>query len=178
MMRRLPVVGIVHQPAYALLWVAGIAQEYQLFNWIDTKNYYVTHQVSAATPEGAKRPLAPTTVFPESLRSVLLQTYLRDVRWMPYPREHRQALKQRILDRLAQRFCRLHPTTDIITVQSSIRRIHTRNIDLTKGREQFWMQFQCLQGQAVLCRTFLQSRSTVRDNKCPPGLVKGTGGTP
>ncbi len=31
MMRRLPVVGRVHQPAYALLWMVGIAQDYQLF---------------------------------------------------------------------------------------------------------------------------------------------------
>ena len=30
MMRRLPIIGIVHKPAYVLLWMVGIAQEYQL----------------------------------------------------------------------------------------------------------------------------------------------------
>ena len=168
MMRRLPVVDIVHQPAFALLWVVGIAQDYQLFNWIDSKNYYVTHRVSAATLREGKRQLEAAAVFPTSMRSVLLQTYLRDVRWMPYPREQRPALKQRILERLAQRFCRLHSTTDTITVQSVIHRIQPRNVDLTKGREQFWMQFQCVQEQAVLCRTFMQPRATVGDNKCAP----------
>jgi hypothetical protein len=91
---------------------------------------------------------------------------------MLYPREYRPALKQRILERLAQRFCRLHSTTGIITVQSVMHRIQPHNVDLTKGREQFWMQFQCVQEQAVLCRTFMQPRATVRDNKCAPGFVK------
>jgi hypothetical protein len=165
MMRRLPIIGIVHQPAFALLWLAGIAQDYQLFNWIDTKNYYVTHQVTAAIPDGAPRQLHPTTIFPTSMRSVLLQTYLRDVRWMPYPREHRQALKQRILERLAQRFCRLRPTSETITVQSVISRIQPHNVNLSKSRKQFWMELQCVKEQAVLYRTFLQRRPPVRDTK-------------
>ena len=63
MMRRLPVVDIVHQPAFALLWVVGIAQDYQLFNWIDSKNYYVTHRVSAATLREGKRQLEAAAVF-------------------------------------------------------------------------------------------------------------------
>jgi hypothetical protein len=99
------------------------------------------------------------------MRSVLLQTYLRDVRWMPYPREHRRVLKQRILERLAQRFCRLHPTTETITVQSVISRIQPHNVNLSKSRKQFWMELQCVKEQAVLYRTFLQPRPPVRDTK-------------
>ena len=176
MMRRLPVIGIVHKPAYALLWLVGIAQEYQLFNWIDTKNYAITHRVSALTPEGTTRALAPTSVFPTSLRSILLQTYLRDVRWMPFPRQHRRAFKARILERLAQRFCRVQPTTEMIAVQSVIQRIHPHNVALTQGRKQFWMQFYCRQEQAVVCRTFLQPRALARDSRCLSALAKSSTG--
>jgi hypothetical protein len=44
-------------------------------------------------------------MFPTSLRAVLLQSYLHDVRWMPLPRknrhQYRRALKYSILTRLA-----------------------------------------------------------------------------
>ena len=176
MMRRLPIIGIVHKPAYALLWVVGIAQEYQLFNWIDTKNYYVTHRISASTPAGTTHTLTPTSVFPTSLRSVLLQTYLRDVRWMPFPQQHRRAFKARTLERLAQRFCREQPTTEMIAVQSAIQRIHPYNVALTQGKEQFWMQFYCMQEQAVVCHTFLQPRALAKDSRCIAELAKRSTG--
>jgi hypothetical protein len=178
MMRRLPVIGLVHQPAYALLWIAGIAQDYQLFNWIDAKNYYVAHRISASSAEGTTRALAPTSVFPASMRSVLLQTYLRDVRWMPFPRAHRRTLKLQILERLAHRFCRMHPTTEMITAESIIQRIHPRNVALIQGKEQFWMQFYCTQEQAVLCRTLLQPRTIAKDDRCMRELAKSRTGTP
>jgi hypothetical protein len=173
MMRRLPIIGIVHRPAFALLWLVGVAQDYQLFNWIDTKNYYVTHEVTATTPDGGHVQLAPTTIFPTSMRSVLLQTYLRSVRWMPFPPQYRQMLKQQTLLRLAQRFCRFHPTAESIRVASVIRRIRPDNVALTRGNKQFWMQFRCLQGQAVLCRTFLRPRRGPADSACSDRLTRG-----
>jgi hypothetical protein len=176
MMRRLPVIGIIHQPAFALLWLVGIAQDYQLFNWIDTKNYYVTHQVTAAIPDGARLQLHPTTVFPTSMRSVLLQTYLRNVRWMPFPQQYRRTLKQQTLLRLAQRFCHSQPMAESVRVASVIRRIRPDNVALTRGHEQFWMQFRCLQGQAVLCRTFLHPRARPADTACSDSLARGSQG--
>jgi hypothetical protein len=158
MMRRLPGIGVVHMPAYALLWMVGIAQEYQLFNWIDTKNYYVEHRVTSHVPGSVPAPLDPTTIFPQSMRGVLLQTYLHNVRWMLLPRQHRRILQQRIIERLAQRFCRTHPMARNITVSSVITRIRPDDVALTRGRKQFWMHFQCLHAQATLCRTFLNPR--------------------
>src|SRR4030095_7647178 len=104
MMRGLPGIGVVNLPAYALLWVAGIAQDYHLFNWIDRTNYAVTHQVLLQTSDHTSQPIDTTWLFPSSLRSTLLQTYLYDVRWMPLPPQHRPELKQALLQRLAQRF--------------------------------------------------------------------------
>src|SRR5262249_8934049 len=45
--RGTPVLVILYHPAYAFLWVVGIAQEYHLFDWIDKMNYHVTYRVSA-----------------------------------------------------------------------------------------------------------------------------------
>ena len=71
-------------------------------------------------------------------------------------------LNSGFLERLAQRFCRSRPTTETITVQSVISRIQPHNVNLSKGRAQFWMELQCVKEQAVLCRTFLQSRTPQR----------------
>jgi hypothetical protein len=158
MLRRLPGIGMVHMPAYALLWVAGIAQDYQLFNWIDKKNYYVVHFVTAQMPGHPPQSLDATMLFPRSLRSTLLQTYLRDVRWMPLPPQHRPALKQILLQRFAQRFCTRYPTTARVNAGAVIQRILPENSALTRGRKQFWMEFRCVDGHAILCRTMLQPR--------------------
>src|SRR5207249_859554 len=98
------VLGMLYQPAYAILWVVGIAQEYHLFDWIDKMNYHVTYRVSTQPTAGTTQSLDPTTLFPQSLRAALLQAYLYNMRWMRVPPQHRVALKYSILSRLAQRF--------------------------------------------------------------------------
>ena len=104
--RRTPVLDTLYKPAYAFLWVVGIAQEYHLFDWIDKMNYHVTYRVSTQRPDGTIQPLDPSSLFPQSLRAILLQAYLHNVRWMRVPPQHRPALRYSILTRLAQRFCR------------------------------------------------------------------------
>jgi len=153
--RRTPVLGLLHQPAYAVLWLVGIAQDYHLFDWIDVMNYHVTYRVSTRTPDGTLQPLDPTTLFPQSLRATLLQAYLHNVRWMLVPAQHRSALKYSILTRFAQRFCRQQATTTSVTAWSRVQRIRPNNVALTQGHEQFLMTFRCAEQRAVLCRTFL-----------------------
>ena len=160
MMRRLPVVDVVHKPAYALLWLAGIAQDYQLFNWIDRKNYYAQHHVMLMHRDHTKQPLDATLLFPTSLRAVLLQSYLHDVRWIALPRRHRPALKRSILSRLAQRFCHRHPVSGQVTAWSQIQRIRPTNAALTQGKNRFLMTFTCTEEGALLCRTLVDRRET------------------
>jgi hypothetical protein len=160
MMRRLPVVGEVHKPAYALLWLAGIAQDYQLFNWIDRKNFYTQHRVILTHRDQTTQVLDPTQLFSPSLRAVLLQSYLHDVRWIAVPPRHRPALKRSLLSRLAQRFCRRHPAAGQVTVWSTTQRIRPANVALTRGRNRFLMTFVCAEEDAVLCQTMLDRRGT------------------
>jgi hypothetical protein len=161
MMRRLPVVDVVHKPAYALLWFVGIAQDYQLFNWIDRKNYYIQHHVMLLHRDHTKQPLEATLLFPASLRAVLLQSYLHDVRWIALPRRYRSALKRSILSRLAQRFCHRHPVPGQVTAWSHIQRILPTNAALTQGKNRFLMTFACTQEGALLCRTLVDWRETM-----------------
>src|SRR5262249_29592269 len=155
--RRTPVLGLLHQPAYALLWVAGIAQDYHLFDWIDIMNYRVTYRVNTQTPDGTTQSLDATTLFPQSLRATLLQAYLHNVRWMLVPPQHRPALRYSILARLAQRFCRQQGLATPVTAWSSVQRITPSNVALSQGQEQFLMTFRCTDRSAVLCQIFLAS---------------------
>jgi len=155
--RRTPVLGLLHQPAYAILWVVGIAQEYHLFDWIDFKNYRARYRVITQNPDGTMRPLEATTLFPQSLRAILLQAYLHNVRWMLVPPQHRPALRHSILARLAQRFCRQQGLATPVTAWSSVQRITPSNVALSQGQEQFLMTFRCIERRAVLCQTFLAS---------------------
>ena len=167
MMRGLPGVGVVHKPAFALLWMVGLAQDYQLFKWVDRLSYHVEHQVVLHTPQAPRQSLPPTTVFPSSMRGVLLQVYLHNRTWMPLSRQHYQSLKHSILTRLAQRFCRTHATTGRVTAWSTIQRIRPENVALTQGKPRFIMEFSCSQDGAVLCRTLLapHNASTCPDDR-------------
>jgi hypothetical protein len=154
--RGTPVLGILYQPAYAFLWVAGIAQEYHLFDWIDKMNYHVAYRVSTQRTDGTTQLLVPTSLFPRSLRAILLQSYVHNVRWMRVPSQHRPALKYSILSRLAQRFCQRQTLTTPVTAWARVQRIRPDNVALTQGHEQFLMTFQCVAQRAVVCQNFLQ----------------------
>lgn len=154
--RRTPVLDLLHKPAYALLWVVGIAQDYHLFDWIDKTNYHVVYRVSTQTTAETTQVLDPGTLFPQSLRATLLQAYLHNVRWMFVPPEHRSALRYSILTRLAQRFCRTQTIAASVTAWASVQRIRPDNVALSQGKEHFLMTFRCAERGAVLCRTFLR----------------------
>jgi hypothetical protein len=169
MMRRLPVVGEIHKPAYAILWMAGIAQDYQLFNWIDRKNYAVRYRLEMTSAEAPPQALTPSMLFPRTIRAVLLQSYLHNVRWIALPRAYRPDLKRSILTRLAQRFCRLHPMPGRLTAWSRIQRIRSVNVGLPQGIERLVMSFECTESGAVLCRTLMDRQETGTCHTVPAG---------
>ena len=173
-MRRIPLLGVFHKPAYALLWTVGIAQDYHLFNWIDKVNYHVTYRVIIQSHTGAQQSLAPSTLFPSSLRASLLQAYLYNVRWMFIPRQHRLALRQSILARSAQRFCRKHTQDGIVTAWSRVQRILPDNPHLSRGEERFLLTFRCEEKRAVLCSTFLEQ---LHRTDCEPSARPTLSGT-
>jgi len=173
--RGTPVLGILYQPAYAFLWVVGIAQEYHLFDWIDKMNYHVTYRVSTQRPDGTTQSLAPSSLFPQSLRAILLQAYVHNVRWMRVPSQHRAALKYSILSRLAQRFCQEQTLTTPVTAWARVQRIRPDNVALTQGQEQFLMTFRCTEKRAAVCQNFV---GYPPEAGCEPPDLTRSGSTP
>ena len=131
-----------HKALYATLWFLGIAQEYQLFNWIDMRNYTVRYEIVRKDPFGAANSLDPRDLFPASTRSVLLQAYLHDLVWFRIPAEQRERLKDSLARRVATRYCRQIHLPGEITVTSRLMRIHPDGA-LSEERAGALMQFDC-----------------------------------
>ena len=121
----------------------GIAQQYQLFNWIDDRNYATHYRVVVDGNEAD-----PDAMFVRSLRGVLLDFYIHDITWMKVPPEHRDELRQSILMRTANRYCRVAKPVGLVEAHSSFERI-----DPNGGPGEFdnviLMKFSCQEGTAV-----------------------------
>lgn len=113
------------------LWIAGLGQQYQLFNWIDERNYAVRYD--------------PPSVFLSTTRGSLLQAYVHGISWMQIPSSRREQLRRSIYVRSAARHCREVPDSADVTVQSTLRR--------TNGGEPsraLLMQFRCVHGKPLM----------------------------
>lgn len=157
---RVPVLGMAYKPAYALLWTIGIAQDYHLFDWIDRTNYHVVYRVTTRSATGEVQRLDPAVIFPQSLRGTLVQAYIHNIRWMAVPSQRRRELRQSILTRTAQRFCRTYTPSAPVMVSAIIQRLRPENTTLNQSKERLVMEFQCHQQDAILCRTLLGQHHT------------------
>jgi hypothetical protein len=153
--RRISWLGYTYQPAFGVLWFAGIAQDYQLFNWIDKKNWRGEHRIEIRRPGEEPRAIDPAEFFPQSLRAVLLQSYVHDVRWIKVPDEHRGRLKRSILQRFARRYCRRTDEPGRVVVSSFVHQILPDDLDFERGEDRFLVEFECRRGEPIVCRTLL-----------------------
>ncbi len=108
----------VQMTFFGALWIIGIAQQYQLFNWIDHRNYATHYRVVSNGVE-----VDPDEMFVRSLRGVLLDFYIHDITWLRVPPENRRELRKSILQRTAARYCRNAKPVGDVTVHSSFERI-------------------------------------------------------
>jgi hypothetical protein len=147
--RRIPVVGALNVPAYGVLWMVGVAQDYRLFNWIDRVNFDVETVISESGSNALSVPGAAN--YPTSFRSKLLLAYLHDIRWLRLPRKDRLRMRTSIAERLAQWYCRNnHPEGEVL-IASEVYRL------VPSGREHesslVVAEFTCDDGRAVVRRT-------------------------
>jgi hypothetical protein len=149
----IPFIGAIHQPAHAVLWCLGLSQDYHLFNWIDRTNWRMKNHLTSS--DGGRADLDPSLMFPNSVRGALLQTYLHNVAWMRISPHDRRELALSMLPRLAQRFCESRATAASIVLESDIQRIAPTNMALDRPRKRFLMEFECRDGRAVVCRSFM-----------------------
>ncbi len=131
-----------HNIFYTPLWFVGIAQSYRLFDWIDDRNFHPRYEITEANGSEAPRHIEPTKVFPNTLRSVLLQGYLHDLTWGRVPRSRASEFKAGLSARFASRFCRTHPATGLIQVRSQLERIKIHGVIVREDPE-LLMKFEC-----------------------------------
>lgn len=108
----------VQMTFFGALWLMGIAQQYQLFNWIDHRNYATHYRVVSNGVDAD-----PDKMFVRSLRGVLLDFYIHDITWLRIPPERRLELRSSILERTANRYCRDAKPLGVIEAHSSFERI-------------------------------------------------------
>ena len=137
-------------PARALLWTAGIFQSYRLFDWVDERNYHLRFEATAVADDDATSTLDPDALFPQSMRHLLLQSYLVGNIWLRMSPEKLKAVRRSLLVRHARRYARTHPDAGTIDVVAIVQRITEDNLELTQGERRPLMRFTCRGGDAVM----------------------------
>ena len=134
-------------PVRALLWMAGIFQSYRLFDWVDERNHHVRFEV---TRVGPGTPLNPDALFPQTMRHLLLQSYLVGNIWMRMSPDQLEQVRRSILIRHARRYARTHPDAGTIEAVAIVQRVTDENLELTRGERRPMMRFTCRGGSAVM----------------------------
>ncbi|MDP9360458.1 MAG: hypothetical protein M3P29_03295 [Acidobacteriota bacterium] len=133
------------------LWIAGLAQQYQLFNWIDERNYAVRYD--AFDGAGAHR-IDPAAIFLPTTRGSLLQAYIHGISWMQIPSHRREQLRKSIYIRSASRYCREVAGSSDVAVYSTLRRIDASNLHSSPNagvqHHALLMQFRCRRGELLM----------------------------
>ncbi len=140
-------IGPVQLALYRPLWEVGIAQQYQLFNWIDERNYAVSYDVLGMTAAAPARRIDPGEVFPRSTRSVLLQCYLLGITWAQVPVDKQPELRRSLYGRFARRYCSSHGGDDV-AVYANLTRIVPFHQEREPGTRAPMMRFNCESGGA------------------------------
>jgi hypothetical protein len=148
--RQIPLFGALNIPAYALLWMAGVGQDYRLFNWIDRVAFQVRTRVEVTGPDGAIVDDVPEAAYPRGFRAKLLQAYAHDVPWLLVPNDRRFDLRLSIVRRHASWYCRFvdEPGTHVEII-STIHPIRPDNLDLAIHRTLRLAEFICVEPGSV-----------------------------
>jgi hypothetical protein len=144
--------GFLGNPMYVALWCVGIVQSYRLFDWIDTRNHHGRYEVFLS-PEGdprTRRQIDPASLFPTSLRHLLLQSYLVGNVWLQIDAEALEGLRRSILARHARRYARLHGGAGRIEAFVIHQRVTADNLTLCRGERRLLMRFTFGDGRAAL----------------------------
>ena len=141
--------GHVNNPFHGPLWFMGIAQSYQLFDWIDDRNFYISYDVMTQGTGQQSLPADSMALFPNTVRSILLQSYLHGVTWLRIPTDFREELSSAIIERFTSRFCRTQSDLSV-EVFATVQRIDRSNLDLSKGMRRHFLSFECHGGQSRL----------------------------
>ena len=138
-------------PLRAALWLAGVFQSYRLFDWVDSRNYHVRYELHGlAAGSQTRQALDASALFDDTMRHLLLQSYLIDNVWLQMDADDRAAVRRAILARYAARYARSHPNAGTLEAWAVVQRVTADNLDLTRGERRFVMRFSCRDGVATV----------------------------
>ena len=138
-------------PLRSAMWLAGVFQSYRLFDWVDSRNYHVRYELWRTTSGSKKRQaLDASTLFDDTMRHLLLQSYLFGNVWLQMGPEALATVREAILARYAARYARSHPNAGTIEAFATVQRVTADNLDLARGERRFLMRFRCRDGVATL----------------------------
>ena len=138
-------------PLRSAMWLAGVFQSYRLFDWVDARNYHVRYELWRTTSGSKKRQaLDASTLFDDTMRHLLLQSYLFGNVWLQMGPEALATVREAILARYAARYARSHPNAGTIEAFATVQRVTADNLDLARGERRFLMRFRCRDGVATL----------------------------
>ncbi len=145
----------LHLGVYGALWAGGLAQSYRLLDWVDSRNYDLDYKVRVRLPDGHLSEVDPEHLFPSSMRSILLQSYLHGVVWRVFPPAREAELREGLRQRFAARYCRARTESDqLVEVEVRITRV-TADEPRTEAEDyRPLMSFRCLDGRAQLLETW------------------------
>lgn len=140
--------GPVQMTFFGALWLVGIAQQYQLLNWIDERNFRLHYRVLERNADGSSTETPASELIPQSFRGILLQSYLHGVTWMRVPPDRRAEVRAVLQTRIAERYCRHARPLGTIDAFYSLERIDPsgRPPELS---EHLLMSFSCANGEAT-----------------------------
>ncbi len=141
----------LHRAVYGALWVGGLAQSYRLLDWVDSRNYSLDYRVRELRPNGSWNEVDPEPLFPASMRSILLQSYLHGVVWRKFPPAKEIELRAGLRQRFAARFCGDRPEEELVVeVDVRIGRITASGPPIESDAYDPVMRFTCRGGSARL----------------------------
>jgi hypothetical protein len=141
--------GPLQMTFFSSLWCVGIAQQYQLFNWIDERNYTVRYRVVEYEGGAHGHEIEPGSMFLESTRGVLLQFYLHGLTWMRVEPGRAAELRRSIQTRTARRYCRRFQPRGVVVVYSTMERVVPGGVSGGESTA-LLMRFSCDGGEPVM----------------------------
>ena len=143
--RHIRAFGALNEPAYAVLWMVGVGQDYRLFNWIDRVAFDVRTVVRVTHPDGTPGPALPPDALPDGFRARLLRGYAHDMRWLIVPDGRLFDLRLSLARRRASWACRFvqEPGTRVEIV-STVHPIRPDNLKLAPTRRIRLTEFRCV----------------------------------
>lgn len=149
MTKGIPVLEKTYQPAMALLYVGGVAQEYHLFDWVDRFNFAIEYEVRLEDEAGNSTEIDPARLFPLTVRGFIVQSYFFPMRWMRLPKPLMGEFRRAQLKKAAARLARELPGSGRVVVDCVVRRVDRDNLDLSQGWERRLMSFTFRDGAVV-----------------------------